>query len=426
MEPEIQRHADGSVSITITLPPGTEGGSLLRAEEKLMEAVNAVGRAGMQELLPRFDSDGRPLVREQKKWTTKGKVGKFYETAWGEIMVERHVYQTSAGGVTWAPLENNARIIGGTATPHLARMLSHKYSNANARAVIRDLEENHARKLAPSYVADIAAAVAQAAGDPVVEARAHAPQTPRKAVKTIVLSLDGTCALFCDEGFKQCMVGTITLYDHEGERLETIYLGEAPEAGKATFLARLDAEWQQVCRRYPEAVRAGLSDGARDYEGWLEERCTFLILDFYHASGYLAAAAPGMYRTKAERTAWIEESCHALKHESGAAVRLAEAMTAQTEEGAITRSAQAALASAAGYFTHNLERMKYSVCAAMRMPIGSGVTEAACKTLVKARLCGSGMKWTRDGAQTVLTLRALLLSTSRWESLWKYLDTHGI
>jgi hypothetical protein len=62
----------------------------------------------------------------------------------------------------------------------------------------------------------------------------------------------------------------------------------------------------------------------------------------------------------------------------------------------------------------------------MAMPIGSGVTEAACKTLVKARLCSSGMQWTREGAQSVLTLRALLLSSSRWTSLWKHFDQHGI
>lgn len=70
--------------------------------------------------------------------------------------------------------------------------------------------------------------------------------------------------------------------------------------------------------------------------------------------------------------------------------------------------------------------MNYAVYGAMQLPIGSGVTEAACKTLVKQRLCGSGMQWTRRGAQTVLTLRALLLSTSRWASLWTYLDKHGI
>ena len=327
------------MTISITLPPGTGGGSLLRAEEQLMEAVNAAGRAAMSELLPRFDSEGEALLYEGRKWTTKGKVSKIYETPWGEVMVERHVYQTSAGGSTRSPLEERARITGGTATPHLARSLSHKYANGNARAVVRDLEENHGRKLAPSYVADIAAAVAQAAGDPVVERRAHAPQSPRRAVKTLVLGLDGTCALFCEEGFKQCMVGTITLYDAAGERLETIYLAEAPEAGKATFLERLDREWQRVCAHYPEAHRAGLSDGARDYEPWLAARTTWQILDFYHASGYLAGAAAGMHRGQAERAAWLEAQCHALKHESGTAERLAREMLAQAEAGSRTRSA---------------------------------------------------------------------------------------
>lgn len=426
MEPQIERHADGSLTISISLPPGSGKDSLLRAEEQLVEAVNAVGRAAMREILPRYDSEGTPLVHEGRKWTSKGKVSKIYETAWGEVMVERHVYQTSAGGCTWCPLEDRARITGATATPHLARTLSHKYANANARAVVRDLEENHGRKLAPSYVADIAAAVAQAAGEPVVEESAHRPQSPRAAVKTLVLGLDGTCALFCEEGFKQCMVGTIALYDAEGERLETIYMAEAPEAGKATFLARLGAEWQRVCRHYPEARRAGLSDGARDYEPWLAARTTWQILDFYHASGYLAGAAAGMHRSKTERAAWVAQACHTLKHESGAAQRLANEMTAQAQAGSRTRGAQGALAAASAYFCHNVERMKYSLCEARCMPIGSGVTEAACKTLVKARLCGSGMKWTRDGAQTVLTLRALLLSTSRWKSLWKHFEVHGI
>lgn len=423
MEPVISRQPDGTLTISITLPAGTGGGSLLRAEEALQQAVNAVGCAAMRELLPRFDDGGQSFVREGRKWTTKGKVSKIYETAWGEVMVERHVYQTSAGGATLCPFENKARISGGTATPLLARSLAHKYANHNARAVVRDLEENHGRKLAPSYVADIARAVADAASEPVVEERAHAPQSPRKNVHTLVLGLDGTCALFCKEGFKSCMVGTIALYDADGERLETIYLAEAPESGKATFLARLDAEWQRLCAHYPKARRAGLSDGARDYEPWLAARTTWQILDFYHASGYLAGAAPGMERGKAKRAAWLEAACHALKHDHGAAERLAHELS--TQAAAATGQSATALKAAATYFTHNVARMNYSVCQAMAMPIGSGVTEAACKTLVKARLCSSGMQWTREGAQSVLTLRSLLLSSSRWSSLWKHFDQYG-
>ncbi len=40
-------------------------------------------------------------------------------------------------------------------------------------------------------------------------------------------------------------------------------------------------------------------------------------------------------------------------------------------------------------------------------PIGSGVTEAACKVIVKQRLCCSGMKWKESGAAAVLSLRCL-------------------
>jgi hypothetical protein len=45
-----------------------------------------------------------------------------------------------------------------------------------------------------------------------------------------------------------------------------------------------------------------------------------------------------------------------------------------------------------------------------KYPIGLGVTEAACKTLVKQRLCCSGMRWKEKGAGIILSLRALVLT----------------
>ena len=52
--------------------------------------------------------------------------------------------------------------------------------------------------------------------------------------------------------------------------------------------------------------------------------------------------------------------------------------------------------------------MDYATQIKKQLPIGSGVTEAACKTLVKQRLCGSGMRWKNKGAQVILSLRALV------------------
>lgn len=46
----------------------------------------------------------------------------------------------------------------------------------------------------------------------------------------------------------------------------------------------------------------------------------------------------------------------------------------------------------------------------MHLPIGSGVTEAACKTIFTQRLKLSGQRWEKNGAQTILNLRVVLLS----------------
>jgi hypothetical protein len=47
------------------------------------------------------------------------------------------------------------------------------------------------------------------------------------------------------------MSGTIALYDRTGERLHTIYLGAAPEYGKAKFLERLEREVYNIKREFP-------------------------------------------------------------------------------------------------------------------------------------------------------------------------------
>jgi hypothetical protein len=55
-----------------------------------------------------------------------------------------------------------------------------------------------------------------------------------------------------------------------------------------------------------------------------------------------------------------------------------------------------------------------------------GVTEAACKTLVKQRLCNSGMRWKSQGAKIVLTLRGLVQSGNRWQQFWDKIDQYGL
>jgi hypothetical protein len=94
--------------------------------------------------------------------------------------------------------------------------------------------------------------------------------------------------------------------------------------------------------------------------------------------------------------------------------------------GRIPAKHKESLKAAISYLENNIPRMNYASYRKSRLPIGSGVTEAACKTLVKIRMCGSGMKWAASGSDCVLTLRALALTENRWEEFWKNLDKFGV
>jgi hypothetical protein len=71
----------------------------------------------------------------------------------------------------------------------------------------------------------------------------------------------------------------------------------------------------------------------------------------------------------------------------------------------------------AGYFRNNARRMQYQEFREEGYPLGSGTVESGCKNLVTKRMKGPGMRWSRDGAQNMLALRAEYLS-HRWDEAW--------
>jgi hypothetical protein len=74
---------------------------------------------------------------------------------------------------------------------------------------------------------------------------------------------------------------------------------------------------------------------------------------------------------------------------------------------------------ALAYFEKNRDRMRYREFRARGYFIGSGVVEAACKTLVAQRLKGSGMHWSERGLNPILALRTALLSR-RYDEFWAW------
>jgi hypothetical protein len=96
--------------------------SMLENEIKIQEKINEAGRIASKEALKQQDTDGSVLEIGEKKWRTKGEEPKAYQTPYGEVVVERHVYQKAGGGKTYCPMERNARIIV-TSTPMFAKQI---------------------------------------------------------------------------------------------------------------------------------------------------------------------------------------------------------------------------------------------------------------------------------------------------------------
>jgi hypothetical protein len=398
--------------------------SMLDTEINIQKGLNEVGCIASKEALKYLDTDGSPLKIGEEIWKSKGEQPKEYQTPYGEVIVNRHVYQRSVGGKTYCPLEREARIII-TSTPLLAKQVSSKMSGMAGKEVKNDLLENHGRKVALSYIQRLSEAVGSVV-QAKEEAWSYAPPKEDTQIATVGIGLDGTCMLMCEDGYREAMVGTVSLYDSEGERQQTIYLGAAPEYGKKSFLERLEREIERAKNRYPEATLVGIADGAESNGQFLEKQTEEQILDFYHASGYLGALAEALHpNTVSKQKEWLTENCRELKHEKGKAGELLNLMKEVKEEKSHSKNLTEKLQAAITYYENHQHQMDYAEYIEKKYPIGSGVTEAACKTLVKQRLCCSGMRWKEKGAGIILSLRALVLTKERWSQFWAKLDQYG-
>ncbi len=398
--------------------------SMLTSEENIQKSLNQAGNMATGEALKYLDTDGSRIEIAGEQMYCKAKQNKAYQTPYGKVEVKRHVYQRAGGGKTYCPMDTQARIIIAS-TPFFAKQVSSKLAYGSAGEVKRDLRENHGRPTAVSYIQRVTQAVST-----IVEAKEeswnYVPPKMDVEIKTVAVSLDGTCMLMCDTGWREAMVGTVSLYDLDGERQHTIYIGATPEYGKKTFLARLEREIDRTKALYPEATYIGIADGAASNWQFLKEHTTEQILDYYHASGYLGAVAVAFYPQElAQQKRWLKESCHQLKHEDGAADLLYQQMLELSQCQKHSQKIKEKLEAAVTYFKNHRHQMKYGFYGEQCYPIGSGVTEAACKTVIKQRLCCSGMRWKETGAAVVLSLRTLVLTPTRWSQFWNKLNQYG-
>jgi hypothetical protein len=167
-------------------------------------------------------------------------------------------------------------------------------------------------------------------------------------------------------------------------------------------------------------MQLALSDGGAGLEDFFRQnfpRAT-IILDFWHAKEHLVELGQALFgEESSEGKEWLDQRCHQLKTEGGAAVRASLETLDASARSEVVREAHRR---ETNYFRNHEHKMNYPYYLSQGWQIGSGPVESACKTVVNNRLAGSGMRWGTPGSDALCHLRALFLSQrNQWESFWK-------
>ncbi len=241
---------------------------------------------------------------------------------------------------------------------------------------------------------------------------------PKQRAHRLYITLDATKTRFTDD-WHETRVGAVydakPGQDHLDEPDCTTYVTTLAAAGLEAF--GRDLYQEAACRGLHHARQTVvIADGAPWIWNLAAEHFpqAIQILDFFHASERLHTVARAVYGDgTAQAKTWAKRSVARL--DAGDWKGLLCSLKALRPK---TRDGTEAVRLAIGYFETNRQRMDYPRYRAHGMHIGSGVVEAACKHVVGARCKRAGMRWTPDGAQTILALRTQLLN-DRWDDYWQ-------
>jgi hypothetical protein len=224
--------------------------------------------------------------------------------------------------------------------------------------------------------------------------------------------------------FEVATTATLSVSDRGGKRLGTVYLAYAPQPEQVRMgqeLTRLLRgvllAWKGPLPRLCYVTDAGKSE-TRYYKRVLvamrhpvtRQRLQWVrVVDYYHASQRVWTMAESLFGKGRASAGWAVKMLKWLLCPGGVN-RVLHSASAHRWRLDLRGKKQKEFAKAYNYLRRRLKYLRYAEYRGQGMPVGSGVTEAACKTVYTQRLKLSGMRWNDAGAQTVLDLRVLLLS----------------
>lgn len=439
-----QEHAEGPLT----------GASAEAVALGIQKALAGAGKAAFRTFLEAKDDQPDIVVFGGERYRFKGCTKREFMTLWGKMEIERRLYENKADTKCHWPLDAAWGMADEYLTVELREAVAfacaHATPEETAAMLGKVLPECAHPTQMKKAIEKIAACVRPQRE--AVDARIRERESAPEATRVLTASMDGVNVLLNEPGakrgrpaerptgedadkerttaYKNAMVGSLSFYGEvpEGEkcpeRLESRYVSQMPEDGAPAFKARFEAELQAArAQCAPGAVKQMLCDGARPLWKYIDGNPLYddfeKMVDFHHTTEHLSLAAEALFgKGSGEAENWYAKWHAKLLGDERGAQGVLDSMDYYAKVRKLSRAQRAGLATQRTFFARNQHRMAYADSRARGLPIGSGPVEAACKSLVKTRMCRSGMRWSREGGQRILDLRTYAKS-GRWEDFWK-------
>jgi hypothetical protein len=427
-----------------------------RFETRLQELLRELGRIIVEWIfnhlephdpkgLPGQIESGGTWYRRRSK-TPNRKVA----TLFGTITVWRMLYQDVHGvEPSIFPLEIRLGLEAGRATPALAERAARAAVTLPQGAVLAALHDGHGVRWSVASLRAVIAGVAAGMGAHRQDAQAdrllgwleRADRSSGSRKPVLAVGRDGLMLPMRGQAcYREGATATVSVYDRKGQRLGTVYLGRMPEPGQGTLSEQLTALIEAVSRgwtglmprlayitdggyhqtRYYRRVLSRMSDprhpGRRLKWHW--------VIDYYHACEYITKLSEALFSDPREGSSWARKMGRWLKRKPRGIYRVLHSAAAIRRRRIIVSAAKREqYRTAYSYLRKRMRRLDYVGYRRDHLPIGSGVTEAACKTVFTQRLKQSGMTWTAEGGQWIVDLRVIHLSGVWSEMYQSYLGS---
>jgi hypothetical protein len=443
--------ADIDAIIALVARFGTQAvtpASAAQFESELADKLRELGRRLLETTVNRLEPAAQTLPATVRWEATdyrrlnQATPNRHVATLFGTITLWRHGYRPSdkdSAEATIFPLEQALGLVE-SATPAMAGRIGVCLAEAGAtqERVLERLRREHGVSMGVKRLRALAASLSEEMTEQrhacqveqVLKWLAEA-QTSRGRNKPVLCAgRDGITLGQQPWGFFEvASVATLTVYDRARRRLGTVQLACVPEYGQGTLTTQLTRLIEDVLRGWtrPLPRLCYVTDAGDNETGYYRhvlrrqrhpltgKKLTWhWIVDYYHATERISVLAAILFGSGSdgesrEGRAWAKKMRKLLLKPSGVRRVLLSAAALRGTRGVKSKQ-QADYRRAYNYLRNRSRHMQYHEFRRQGLPIGSGVTEAACKTVFTQRLKLSGMRWKKEGAQVILNLRVILLS----------------